>query len=833
MRDASVLVCGSVGSGKSSLSRELVRTPRVASSPLGGLSGLVHDNVTASGWSLSTAWLTTELFGSGLHRGECRLGGEDLHVDVWDLARLEHVSSGLAQTYFRRAHVVYIVFDVTSRASFEEVAYWHKLAHQEGPAQQICCILAHKIDLTRRRQVSLEEARSLAARLGVRLLETTCQGMGPDLLRAAFYEAISTLMAQNNIAVRPAGDLSLAQIPFGAIEPREPCKSILQRLKEALSRSAKAAAGQVQEERRRVLQWMADQGVPGVSADLLTVAKLLRVLSIGWADLQAVEMLRGAHMLGLDKERQIKETECATQRDLRDNEVRCPLGCGSILLDRASSIYEHVSDQCKLRQVSCPLGCGEKVPFEDVHDHVKGDCAKRFVECETCSELVEQGKLVPHTERWRYFSQQLWTKNDFVHWAASELNEEAAKHLLTEEAFHVSNLDTHSLASLVRCSLEVVEAALPKKSKVQESSEIEIDVDHSDVAFASYQSQTVKPALVEVSVAKERLVQAQLESLGRNSTRTSSEKAPVVTVETSGTFPCDALEDEGSDEDLSKPLSNQVESSNPAEDNSDDISTFLQPSSPRPVEDDDEIATHDEEENEIIMSNIVLLDDEEQVCATKKYRAEQNDERDVYLEPQETSAIDVRKGVENANDGESTTPPKALLASISQFNREKLEHIDAHAEKESRLGTDKKAAPEESRSLITGIANFDRSKLRHTAPLDNKSNSEKENNAPTSSSSNPLVAGIANFDRSKLKHTKPTPANEKLSTGPANPLMAGIANFDRSKLRHAEPNNEHDDSVGSVSPKKKNSFGPAGNSLFNALAEAIERRREAIEGYDD
>ncbi|GBG32796.1 Ras-related protein Rab-24 [Hondaea fermentalgiana] len=523
MREVSVVVCGSAKSGKSAVARELVRTPRLArvGSSSTGEVGLVRDHAATSGW------LTAELFQGDLLQGRSKLARTEVHLDVWDLAALDCISDELATTYLRNAQVVFIAFDVTSRASFEEVYYWHEIVRRTGPVHQVCYVLAHKIDLTRRRVVGLEEARNAAARLGIRLLETTCQGMGPDLLRAAFYEIAEDFVKRDVLphyqqvivpsfslgaakgrsgaaasaghaaasdedgddddddglvgggiddparesepeSPSPSFDASFWNIvasvqgPFGAIVPQVAPDTIASRLWKWFNAKARAAAQDLERDRERLVKWMARLGVPAVDPDLISAARLLRVLSSGWAEVQALEIAASAHALGFDRVAQLKRRESLQSRQLRDNELRCPLGCGTILIDRASNIHEHVSDQCRLRQVPCPLGCDEKIRFGDVSDHLKGSCAKRFVECPVCTELVEQGALVPHSERWRLYPRHLWIKADLVHWAAIKVSAAAAQTILESPmAGEGPHVDATRIAALLGCTVEDVQAALP------------------------------------------------------------------------------------------------------------------------------------------------------------------------------------------------------------------------------------------------------------------------------------------------------------------------------------------------------------------------------------
>jgi small GTP-binding protein len=99
-------------------------------------------------------------------------------LQVWDTAGQEKFRS-IARAYFRRSRAIVMVYDVTSRESFEHIQIWveeintHQYESGEAP---ILVLVGNKVDLPEaERQVSASEARNLAHQLGIPHFETSAK----------------------------------------------------------------------------------------------------------------------------------------------------------------------------------------------------------------------------------------------------------------------------------------------------------------------------------------------------------------------------------------------------------------------------------------------------------------------------------------------------------------------------------------------------------------------------------------------------------------------------------------------------------------------------------
>ena len=96
---------------------------------------------------------------------------------LWDTAGQERYRA-LAPLYYRHAHAVVVVYDITSRRSFDGAKRWMKEVRTCLGDFPVYAILGNKCDLGSERQVTEEEGRSLANEGDVFLEVSACTGAG-------------------------------------------------------------------------------------------------------------------------------------------------------------------------------------------------------------------------------------------------------------------------------------------------------------------------------------------------------------------------------------------------------------------------------------------------------------------------------------------------------------------------------------------------------------------------------------------------------------------------------------------------------------------------------
>ena len=84
--------------------------------------------------------------------------GNDIKMDIWDTGGSEKYRS-LAPMYFRDARAAIIVFDVTSRQSYEEADEWIIVFREKGLSNALIFGAANKCDLINQRIINSEEVK--------------------------------------------------------------------------------------------------------------------------------------------------------------------------------------------------------------------------------------------------------------------------------------------------------------------------------------------------------------------------------------------------------------------------------------------------------------------------------------------------------------------------------------------------------------------------------------------------------------------------------------------------------------------------------------------------
>jgi len=92
-------------------------------------------------------------------------GGTTYKLYIWDVSGFGDKS--LILRYIPGVSVMWIIYDVTNKASFDHVRSWHQLIRQHASTQARITLIGNKIDLNVRRVVTEAEGRTLAAELGI------------------------------------------------------------------------------------------------------------------------------------------------------------------------------------------------------------------------------------------------------------------------------------------------------------------------------------------------------------------------------------------------------------------------------------------------------------------------------------------------------------------------------------------------------------------------------------------------------------------------------------------------------------------------------------------
>ncbi|EGD76056.1 GTP-binding protein yptV3 [Salpingoeca rosetta] len=100
------------------------------------------------------------------------LNGQQVKLTVWDTAGQDRFKT-LTASYYRGAHGVILVYDVTRRATFEHIIPWLNEANVYCDDNVVKMLVANKIDEPR--QVSTDEGRALAREKNMLFIECSAK----------------------------------------------------------------------------------------------------------------------------------------------------------------------------------------------------------------------------------------------------------------------------------------------------------------------------------------------------------------------------------------------------------------------------------------------------------------------------------------------------------------------------------------------------------------------------------------------------------------------------------------------------------------------------------
>lgn len=104
-----------------------------------------------------------------------QISNENIGLQLWDTAGQEKYFS-ITKNYFKNSSGIAIVYDISSRSSFEKVPNWIRQIKEFSNLSELSLVLiGNKNDLTDKRQVSTEEGIELAAKYNIIFSEVSAK----------------------------------------------------------------------------------------------------------------------------------------------------------------------------------------------------------------------------------------------------------------------------------------------------------------------------------------------------------------------------------------------------------------------------------------------------------------------------------------------------------------------------------------------------------------------------------------------------------------------------------------------------------------------------------
>jgi len=102
------------------------------------------------------------------------IGDKRVKLQIWDTAGHEKFRT-ITTSYYRGAHGIVIVFDLTDRKSFDSVKRWMEEINKYARENVMRFLIGNKSDLVDKREVKYEEASALANGLNIYYVETSAK----------------------------------------------------------------------------------------------------------------------------------------------------------------------------------------------------------------------------------------------------------------------------------------------------------------------------------------------------------------------------------------------------------------------------------------------------------------------------------------------------------------------------------------------------------------------------------------------------------------------------------------------------------------------------------
>ena len=99
------------------------------------------------------------------------IDSKKIKLQIWDTAGQERFKT-ITTSYYKGAHAILVVFDITDRDSFDHVRNWMADIDKFGKEGVLRILVGNKCDLAHNRQVTMEEAKEIANKYGIKYIET-------------------------------------------------------------------------------------------------------------------------------------------------------------------------------------------------------------------------------------------------------------------------------------------------------------------------------------------------------------------------------------------------------------------------------------------------------------------------------------------------------------------------------------------------------------------------------------------------------------------------------------------------------------------------------------
>lgn len=102
------------------------------------------------------------------------IAGQRVKLQIWDTAGQERFHT-ITTSYFKGAHGIVLVYDVTDRDTFESISGWLRQIKEEAGEEVNVVLVGNKSDMDAQRVVSMDEGRALGEQYSMQFFETSAK----------------------------------------------------------------------------------------------------------------------------------------------------------------------------------------------------------------------------------------------------------------------------------------------------------------------------------------------------------------------------------------------------------------------------------------------------------------------------------------------------------------------------------------------------------------------------------------------------------------------------------------------------------------------------------
>mmetsp|Transcript_2456 Transcript_2456/g.5495 ORF Transcript_2456/g.5495 Transcript_2456/m.5495 type:complete len:206 (-) Transcript_2456:449-1066(-) len=142
--------------------------------------------------------------------------GKTIKLQIWDTAGQERFRT-ITSSYYRGAHGIIIVFDLTNRESFSNVKSWLREIARFASENVSRLLVGNKSDLSMQRVVDFETAKEFADAHDMKYIETSARTA--ENVEDAFLEMAREIQASNRFEQPIKNNTERASVSLSGSDP--------------------------------------------------------------------------------------------------------------------------------------------------------------------------------------------------------------------------------------------------------------------------------------------------------------------------------------------------------------------------------------------------------------------------------------------------------------------------------------------------------------------------------------------------------------------------------------------------------------------------------------